>query len=131
MSLGQHSVVLQLGLSQHWGVTCDDDQLGLTRSQSLDGRLVTQGVLTGFDNQTQLGVNVLGVLVLWGLDVSTLISKLGPDKSAHDTINHLMNSVAETILTANYTDHLCVFVLHSGLKMKKKRERKKSFGDEW
>lgn len=66
MSLGQHSVVLQLRLSQDWGVTGDDDQLSLTRSQGLDGRLVAQGVLTGLDNQTQLGVDVLVVLALWG-----------------------------------------------------------------
>lgn len=66
LSLGQHSVVLQLRLSQDWGVTGDDDQLSLTRSQGLDGRLVAQGVLTGLDNQTQLGVDVLVVLALWG-----------------------------------------------------------------
>lgn len=69
MSLGQHSVVFQLRLSQDWGVTSNDDQLSLTSSQGLDGRLVTQGVFTGFDNQTQLGVNVFGVLSLWGLQL--------------------------------------------------------------
>lgn len=41
LGLGQHGVVLQLRLSQDWGVGSDDDQLGLTLSQSLDGRLVT------------------------------------------------------------------------------------------
>lgn len=67
LGLGQHGVVLQLRLSQDWGVTSNDNQLGLAGSQSLNGRLVTQGVLTGFDNQTQLGVDVLSSLVLWGL----------------------------------------------------------------
>lgn len=66
-SLRQHSVVLQLRLSQDWGVTGDDNQLGLTVSQGLDNGLVAQGVLTGLDNQTQLGVNSLLVLSLWGL----------------------------------------------------------------
>lgn len=39
--LGQHSVVFQLRLSQDWGVGSNNDQLGLTLSQSLDGRFVT------------------------------------------------------------------------------------------
>lgn len=39
--LGQHGVVFQLRLSQDWGVGSNDDQLGLTLSQSLDGGLVT------------------------------------------------------------------------------------------
>lgn len=67
LSLGQHSVVLQLRLSQHWGVTSDDNQLGLTVSQGLDSGLVAQAVLTGLDNQTQLGVDVFSSLTLWGL----------------------------------------------------------------
>ena len=67
LSLGQHGVVFQLRLSQDWGVTSNDDQLGLTGSQGLNNGLVAQGVLTGLDNQTQLGVDVIGRLVLWGL----------------------------------------------------------------
>ena len=68
LGLRQHGVVLQLRLSQDWGVTGNDDQLGLTVSQRLDGRLVAQGVLTRLDNQAQLGVDVLSV-VLWGLEL--------------------------------------------------------------
>ena len=41
LGLGQHGVVLQLRLSQDWGVGSNNDQLGLTLSQSLDGRFVT------------------------------------------------------------------------------------------
>lgn len=69
LSLGQHSVVLQLGLSQHWGVTSDDNQLSLTGSQGLDSGLVAQAVLTGLDNQGQLSVDVLRSLTLWGLQL--------------------------------------------------------------
>lgn len=46
VGLGQHGVVLQLGLSQDWGVGRDDNQLGLTLSDSLDGGLESQGVLS-------------------------------------------------------------------------------------
>lgn len=36
LGLGQHGVVFQLRLSQDWGVTGNDNQLGLTSSQGLD-----------------------------------------------------------------------------------------------
>lgn len=52
LGLGQHSVVLQLRLSQDRSVSCDDNQLSLTSSESLDSGLESQGVLTGFDSQT-------------------------------------------------------------------------------
>lgn len=65
VGLGQHGVVLQLRLSEDWGVGSDDDKLSLTLSHGLDDRLVTKGVLTGLNSQSKLLVNVL--LVLWGL----------------------------------------------------------------
>ena len=67
LSLRLHGVVLQFRLSQHWGVSSNDNQLGLSGSQGLDNRLVTQGVFTGFDHQTQLGVDVFLVLRFRGL----------------------------------------------------------------
>lgn len=41
LSLGQHSVIFQFGLSQNWSVSGNDDQLRLTLSQRLDSGLVT------------------------------------------------------------------------------------------
>lgn len=40
--LGQHGVVLQLGLAQGRSVAGDDDELGLAGSQTLQGRLVAE-----------------------------------------------------------------------------------------
>lgn len=40
--LGQHGVVLQLGLAQGRSVARDDDELGLAGSQTLEGRLVAE-----------------------------------------------------------------------------------------
>lgn len=64
--LGKHGVVLNLGLSQSRGVAGNDDELGLTLSESLDGGLVTEGVLSGLDNKGKLGVEVLLVLLRLG-----------------------------------------------------------------
>lgn len=69
MGLGQHGVVLKLRLSQGWGVGSNDNKLGLSRSEGLDGGLESQGVFTRLDSQGKLGVNVFCVLS-WGLLVS-------------------------------------------------------------
>ena len=42
-SLGQHAVVLQLGLAERRRVASDDDELGLARAQRLEGGLVSEG----------------------------------------------------------------------------------------
>merc|ERR1719238_2280649 len=39
-SLGQHGVVLDLGLAEGWSVVGNDHQLGLSTPQSLEGLLV-------------------------------------------------------------------------------------------
>lgn len=57
-SLGQHGVVLQLRLAERGGVGSDDDQLGLTRAQSLHGRRSAQGDLTGLHHQGEPGVDL-------------------------------------------------------------------------
>lgn len=44
--LGQHGVVLQLGLAERRSVASDDDKLGLAGTESLESRLVTQGDFT-------------------------------------------------------------------------------------
>lgn len=44
-SLGKHGVVLNLGLPQGRAVARDDDELGLTLAERLEGRLVAEGVL--------------------------------------------------------------------------------------
>ena len=43
VGLGKHRVVLELRLAQGRGVAGNDDQLGLARSQGLEGGLVAQG----------------------------------------------------------------------------------------
>lgn len=42
-SLGQHAVVLELGLAQRRSVASDDDELGLSGAEALEGRLVSEG----------------------------------------------------------------------------------------
>ena len=41
-SLRQHAVVLKLTLAERRCVASDDDQLGLSRAEALEGRLVAQ-----------------------------------------------------------------------------------------
>lgn len=41
--LGEHGVVLKLGLAQRRAVSGDEDQLGLARAESLHGGLGTHG----------------------------------------------------------------------------------------
>lgn len=40
--LGQHAVVLQLRLAERRGVASNDDELGLARTERLEGRLVSE-----------------------------------------------------------------------------------------
>lgn len=40
--LGQHAVVLKLTLSERRSVASNDDELGLARSEALEGGLVTK-----------------------------------------------------------------------------------------
>ena len=42
-SLGQHAVVLELGLAERGSVASNDDELGLAGAQALESRLVTNG----------------------------------------------------------------------------------------
>lgn len=56
--LGEHGVVLKLGLAERGSVGSDDDQLGLARAQGLHGRLSTQGDLTGLHHQGEPGVDL-------------------------------------------------------------------------
>ena len=41
--LGQHAVVLELGLAERRSVASNDDELGLARAEGLEGRLVAEG----------------------------------------------------------------------------------------
>jgi hypothetical protein len=45
--LGQHAVVLELGLAERRCVAGDDDQLGLAGAEGLEGGLVAEGDLSG------------------------------------------------------------------------------------
>ena len=60
--LGKHGVVLELALAERGSVGSNDDQLSLTRTQSLHGRLSTQGDLTGLHHQGEPGVVLKSVL---------------------------------------------------------------------
>ena len=51
--LGQHGVVLDLGLAQRRAVVGDDDELALAASQRLERGGVAQRVLAGLHNQRQ------------------------------------------------------------------------------
>lgn len=83
-SLGQHAVVLELGLAQRRGVASNDDELGLARSEALQGcpvvsikqetrelwarrgqhtRLVSKSDLAGLHDKRQLGVDAVGILL--------------------------------------------------------------------
>mmetsp|Transcript_10258 Transcript_10258/g.9060 ORF Transcript_10258/g.9060 Transcript_10258/m.9060 type:complete len:171 (-) Transcript_10258:146-658(-) len=58
--LGQHSVVLQLGLPHRRNVVGHNQELGLARAQGLQGSLEAQLVLAGLHDQGQTAVDVLG-----------------------------------------------------------------------
>lgn len=114
--LGQHGVVLQLRLSQDWGVGGNDDQLGLALSQSLDSGLVTKGVFTGLDHQSQLLVDrFLGFN--WGLYETVSKRKFMNNKSLEsiDTDSSERNRLSASLAIPylKYTDHLCVYVLNT------------------
>lgn len=47
LSLGQHRVVLELRLAERRGVSGDDDELGLARSELLESRLVSESDYKG------------------------------------------------------------------------------------
>lgn len=57
--LGKHSVVFNFGLAETRAVGRDDDQLGLTGTEGLEGGLVPENVLTGLDNKCEARVDVL------------------------------------------------------------------------
>ena len=60
VSLGKHSVVLNLGLAERGAVIADDDELRLAGSQGLQGRLIAQGVLARLHHQRKARVDGLG-----------------------------------------------------------------------
>ena len=55
--VGQQSVVFNLGSSEGRGVVRDDNKLGTSVSDSLEGGLVSKGELSGFDHKGQSGVD--------------------------------------------------------------------------
>lgn len=56
--LSQHSIVLELTLAQRRSIGSDNDQLGLTRAQSLHTRSSAQCDFTGLHHQGELGVDL-------------------------------------------------------------------------
>merc|ERR1719420_1164502 len=76
--LGQHGVVLDLGLTERGSVVGDDNQLALAVPQGLEGLLVAKNVLAGLHDQGESGIDRLIALLcgfllcshgkLWFLD---------------------------------------------------------------
>lgn len=67
VALCKHSVVLKLRLAEWGSVASNDDQLGLSASQCLEGRLVSEDIFAGLHHQRQTGVDgVSGLLGLLG-----------------------------------------------------------------
>jgi len=78
LSLGEHGVVLELGLAERRGVACimsldvfseycdlsiltsNDDELGLARTESLEDGLVAKGDLTRLHHQRETAVDGVG-----------------------------------------------------------------------
>merc|ERR1712242_339663 len=58
--LAQHSVVLDLGSSESWGVGAEDDQLTLAGSELSEGLSVAQAVFTGLHDQLKSAVDGFG-----------------------------------------------------------------------
>lgn len=68
--LGEHGVVLKLGLAQRRAVAGDEDQLGLARAESLHGGLGTHGNLARLHHKRKArGEGVTGLLSLDLLNV--------------------------------------------------------------
>ncbi|KAF8382023.1 hypothetical protein PRIPAC_71165, partial [Pristionchus pacificus] len=63
-SLSEHGVVLDLRLSEGGGVAGDDDQLGLSTAEGLEGLLVSEAVLSRLHDHGKSGVDVLRRLLL-------------------------------------------------------------------
>lgn len=65
--LGEHGVVLELGLAEGRGVAGDEDELCATGAEGLDGGDVAEGDAARFHHQGEArGDGVGGLLGLWG-----------------------------------------------------------------
>ncbi len=62
--LGEHGIVLNLGLAQRRAVVRDDDQLGGALAQGLQGRLVAEHVSARLHDEREARVDRLGLLLL-------------------------------------------------------------------
>ncbi|GMT04761.1 hypothetical protein PENTCL1PPCAC_26935, partial [Pristionchus entomophagus] len=62
--LGEHGVVLDLRLSESRGIAGDNDKLGLSTAEGLEGLLVSEAVLSRLHDHGQSGVDVLRRLLL-------------------------------------------------------------------
>lgn len=51
LRLGQHSIVLDFSLSDGRAVVGEDNELGLTTPQGVEGRLVAEGVASALNDQ--------------------------------------------------------------------------------
>jgi hypothetical protein len=58
--LAQHSVVLDLGSSESWGVRAQDDEFTFGSSELSEGLSVAEAVFTGLHDQLKSGVDGFG-----------------------------------------------------------------------
>ena len=65
IGLSEDSVVFKLGSSDGWAVGGNEDQSGLSSSESSDGVSVTDLEFTGFNNEGKFGVDVLFPVFGW------------------------------------------------------------------
>ena len=63
-SLCQDCVVLDLSLADGGTVVGEEDELGLSSSECLEGRLVSEGVFSALDDEAEFAVDVVATCFL-------------------------------------------------------------------
>jgi hypothetical protein len=74
VALGEHGVVLKLGLAERGSVSGNDDKLGFSGTESLKGRLVSEDELSGLHNKRKARVDGVGAGLLGLLGGGFIIS---------------------------------------------------------
>ena len=63
--LGKHGKVLNLRLAKRRAVGSDQDELGLSGAEGLEGGFVAEGCLSGLHDELDTRVHRLDILFLW------------------------------------------------------------------
>lgn len=105
LSLGQHGVVLELRLAERRGVSGDDDELGLARSELLESRLVSEGDCEGEE------------LIFGKIGTSSRIEFLHTLSGLHHKCQTTVDGVGGLLSLLGCWCHLCGFwnwIMRSG-----------------